>query len=166
MIMDDEVQPVNCAGGNVPDILVEFDDYLVAVEVTLSSGRRQYATETEPVTFHVGRCQHEEAMTGRKRKVYGLFIAPQINIHAANHYMQHIKILEVPGFGHVTVIPFELETWLDVLSFANSIGSLRTHALGRLLGSLENSAKDSSNVEKWLTSFHSSIEEWKSHIHN
>ncbi|GAG98749.1 unnamed protein product, partial [marine sediment metagenome] len=54
MTMDDNLQPVHCARGNVPDLVVEFDNYVVAVEVTLTRGRRQYMTETEPVTFHVG----------------------------------------------------------------------------------------------------------------
>jgi hypothetical protein len=161
MTMDDNLQPVDCARGNVPDILVEFDNYVVAVEVTLSTGRRQYMTETEPVTFHVGKCQHEE---NKKRKVYGLFIAPKINEHTANYFLQYVSALEVPGYGNVIVVPFDLDRWKDVLCFANSIGHLRSHALGELLASIENAAKNSNNVYEWLNSFPFVINEWKDNI--
>jgi len=164
MKMDDQMQPVNCAGGNVPDILVEFVDYIVAVEVTLSKGRRQYFTEPEPVTYHVGKCQQREKDSGTNRKVYGLFIAPTIEINAANHFLQHVKILKVPECGNVTVIPFSLEQWIDILSFANSVGYLRSHALGELLGSLENTAMEIDDVHNWLESFPSTINTWKTKV--
>ncbi|MFC1739134.1 AlwI family type II restriction endonuclease [Planctomycetota bacterium] len=164
MMMDDELQPVNCARGNVPDILVEFDKYVVAVEVTLSSGRRQYMTETEPVTFHVGKCQHEENYNGNKRKVYGLFIAPKINKHTAQYFLQYIDSLEVPDYGNVTVIPFDLVQWIDILSFANSISCLKTHQLGELLASIEDASKNSSDVDEWLNSFPISINKWKNYV--
>jgi len=166
MTMDDNLQPVDCAKGNVPDILVEFDNYVVAVEVTLTTGRTQYKSETEPVTFHVGKCQYEEKKSRNKRKVYGLFIAPQINKYAAHYFWQYIEKIEVPDFGNVIVIPFDLGKWIDVLCFANSIGRLQTHALGELLSSIEETAKNSSNVDEWLNSFSPAINKWKDKIIN
>ena len=164
MKMDDQLQPVDCARGNVPDILIDFDSYIVAMEVTLTHGRRQYFTETEPVTFHVGKCQHDEKSRGTNRKVYGLFVAPQINKHTANYLWQYISRMTVPDYGYVTVVPFNLDVWTDILRFANSFGYLRKHALGRLLGSIESLGKDAGDVEEWLNSFTSAIEAWKSYI--
>lgn len=164
MKMDDQLQPVDYARGKVPDILIDFDSYIVAMEVTLTHGRRQYMTETEPVTFHVGKCQHDEKSKGTNRKVYGLFVAPQIHRHAAHYFWQYISKIQVPDYGYVTVVPFELDSWTDILRFANSINYLRTHSLGRLLGSIESLGKNASDADEWLNSFPSAIEAWKSYI--
>ena len=162
--LDDSLQPVDCARGNTADIVAEFKNYAVAIEVTLTSGRRQYMTETEPVTFHVGRCQDEENRKGRKRKVYGLFIAPNISKHTANYFWQYVSKLEVPDYGNVTVVPIDLVTWKDILLFANSIGYLRDHALGDLLAAIEKSATDSNKYDTWLSSIPKLIETWKGQL--
>lgn len=164
MEMDDQLQPVDCARGKVPDILIDFDSYIVAMEVTLSHGRRQYMTETEPVTFHVGKCQHDEKLKGTNRKVYGLFMAPQIDRYAAHFFWQYISKIQVPDYGYVTVVPFDLESWTDILRFANSVGYLRKHSLGRLLGSIANLGKNTGDADEWLNSFPSAIEAWKSYV--
>jgi len=162
--LDDSLRPIDCAKGNTPDILAKFKNYVVAVEVTLTSGRRQYITETEPVTFHVGKCQKEENTSGNQRKVFGLFIAPQIHKHAAHYFQQYIKQLEVPDYGHVTVIPLDLATWKDILKFASSLGYLRDHALGELLASIEQSSTTAKNVEAWLVLIPKLIVKWKHQI--
>jgi len=164
MKLDDSLRPVDCARGNCPDIVAKFSDYIVAIEVTLTFGRRQYMTETEPVTFHVGRCQEEENTKGSKRKVYGLFIAPKINKHTANYFKQYIRLQEVPDFGNVTVVPIDLNMWKDILSFANSLGYLRDHALGELLAAVEKSGITASNVDVWLGSIPELVEIWKGQI--
>jgi len=164
LILDDSLRPIDCARGNCPDMVAKFTDYVVAVEVTLTGGRRQYMTETEPVTFHVGRCQEEERTSGSQRKVYGLFIAPSVNKHAANYFRQYISQLEVPDYGNVTVIPVDLDTWKNILNFASSLGYLRDHALGDLLAAIEQSASTTQNVDGWLASIPELIEIWKGQI--
>jgi hypothetical protein len=162
--MDDTLQPVDCARGNRPDILVEFGDYLLAVEVTLTSGRRQYITETEPVTFHVGKCQHEENISKKGRKVYGLFIAPNIHKHTAHYFHQYIQKMEVPDFGNVTVIPLDLKTWLSVLEFANSIGYVRRHDLGSLLVNIEREGLVAKDGDSWMNAIPEHISVWRDKI--
>ena len=162
--MDDTLQPVDCAPGNRPDAIAEFEDYLVAVEVTLAMGRRQYFTEAEPVTYHVGVCQNEEKSHGKGRKVYGLFIAPKIHKNAADHFYKHIQHLEVPDCGNVTVVPIDLNTWIEILEFANSLGYLRNHHLGELLADIEQKGLSSENVESWLETIPLSIITWMDRI--
>ncbi|GAH05409.1 unnamed protein product, partial [marine sediment metagenome] len=53
----------------------------------------------------------------KKRKVYGLFIAPKINEHAAHYFLQYYSALKVPNYGNVVIIPFDLDKWIDILSF-------------------------------------------------
>jgi hypothetical protein len=162
--LDDSLQPVDCARGNLSDLVAEFDKYVVAVEVTLSRGRRQYATETEPVTFHVGRYKKHELDSGGSRKVYGLFIAPTIDRNAAQYFHQYVKHLEVPDCGNVTVVPIDLNAWKDIFGFANSLGYLKDHALGELLHSIEESALKAKNGDEWLVAIPGNVSSWKAAI--
>jgi len=159
--LDDSLQPIDCAKGNSPDMLARFGDYSVVVEVTLSSGRRQYFTETEPVTFHVGKQQIAERAIRATCKVYGLFIAPKINPDAANHFRLHIREQKVPGCGNVTVIPIDLETWRSILLFANGLGYLKRHQLGSLLAAIEAAAEGKRDVESWLRIIPPAVLKWK-----
>ena len=49
---DDEGQPLSTAGGNMADIICEYDDFNLTVEVTTSSGAKQYEMEGEPIARH------------------------------------------------------------------------------------------------------------------
>jgi len=53
--IDQDFLPVGTAPGNGPDIVFEFDDMVVVVEVTLTSSSRQEAAEGEPVRRHVAK---------------------------------------------------------------------------------------------------------------
>jgi hypothetical protein len=84
--IDDDLQPYSPAPGKKADMEIEYNDSFIAlIEVTLSTGARQYDTEAEPVTRHVGRFQFEENSKQKPRVVYGLFIAPKINPSVLRH---------------------------------------------------------------------------------
>src|SRR5260364_235284 len=51
--IDQYFLPVCTAPGNCPALIFEFDDYVIAVEVTLTDNSRQEASEGEPVRRHV-----------------------------------------------------------------------------------------------------------------
>src|ERR1700722_10092817 len=48
-------QPLSTAPGNLPDIRIDYEEFQLIIEVTLSSGSRQYEMEGEPVARHFGR---------------------------------------------------------------------------------------------------------------
>ncbi len=52
---DDFGNPMSTAQGNMADIVCDYGDFGLTVEVTMQSGQRQYETEGEPVTRHL--CQ-------------------------------------------------------------------------------------------------------------
>ena len=71
---DDKGQPMSTAQGNTADIICDYGDFGLAVEVTMQSGQKQYETEGEPVSRHLAKLKKE---TGKDS--YCLFIAPKIN---------------------------------------------------------------------------------------
>ena len=68
--IDQDFLPVGTAPGNGPDLIFEFEDFVVVVEVTLTESSRQEAMEGEPVRRHVAAL-----VTKYDKPVYGLFLA-------------------------------------------------------------------------------------------
>jgi hypothetical protein len=44
---------MSTAQGNMADIVCDYEDFGLTVEVTMQGGQRQYETEGEPVTRHL-----------------------------------------------------------------------------------------------------------------
>src|SRR5690606_4244676 len=65
--IDQDFLPVGCAPGNGPDLIFEFDDFVIVVEVTLTENSRQEAAEGESVRRHVADLMEEHAGRTGKR---------------------------------------------------------------------------------------------------
>jgi len=120
--IDDDLKPLSTAPGNMADMEIEYNDsFVVLTEVTLSSGARQYDTEGEPVTRHIGRYQKQEMQSTVARTVYGLFIAPKINPATRDYFYVHLKHFSNPEFGgYLNIIILNTAQFIDVFSFCFS----------------------------------------------
>ena len=100
---DDYGKPLSTAAGNMSDIVCDYGDYMVCVEVTMQSGQRQYEMEGEPVTRHLGKLKKASG-----KPCYCLFVAPTINDACISHFftLHHLN-LEMYG-GKSTIIPLPL----------------------------------------------------------
>ncbi len=100
---DDFGNPMSTAQGNMADIVCNYDDFDLIVEVTMASGQKQYEMEGEPVSRHLGKLKKE---TGRE--TFGLFIAPTINEACiAQFYMLYHTNISYYG-GKSAIIPLPL----------------------------------------------------------
>ena len=79
--VDQDFMPVSTAPGNGPDLIAEFSDRIVVIEVTLSESSRQEAMEGEPVRRHVA-----DLMQQYDKPVVGLFIANRIDSNTAETF--------------------------------------------------------------------------------
>jgi hypothetical protein len=77
--IDQDFLPVGTAPGNGPDLLFEFEEFVLVVEVTLTGNSRQEAAEGEPVRRHVARAV--ERYEGKR--VFCLFIANKVDTNTA-----------------------------------------------------------------------------------
>ena len=82
--IDQDFLPIAPAPGRGPDLIFEFEDYVLVVEVTLTSSSRQEAAEGEPVRRHVAEIAEQHENTGKR--VYGLFIALNIDSNTAETF--------------------------------------------------------------------------------
>ncbi|MBQ9439899.1 MAG: AlwI family type II restriction endonuclease [Paludibacteraceae bacterium] len=100
---DDYGQPLSIAQGNMSDIVCDYGDFYVSVEVTMASGQRQYETESEPVSRHLGKLKKST-----NKPTYCLFIAPTINDACIAHFytLHHLSVSYYGGKS--TIIPLPL----------------------------------------------------------
>ena len=112
--LDDEGMPLFNAPGNMPDIICEYDDFDLTVEVTLSSGATQYNSESEPVARHLGN--HKKKTN---KDSYCLFIAPKVHPATIAHFFGLYKIdIEFYG-GKSKIIPLNLSDFSRMIKLAN-----------------------------------------------
>jgi hypothetical protein len=107
---DDFGNPMATAQGNMADIVCDYDDFGVLVEVTMQCGQRQYETEGEPVTRHLAKFKREI-----KKPAYCLFIAPKINESVIAHFYGLHKLNISYYGGSSTIIPLPLNVFLKMI---------------------------------------------------
>jgi hypothetical protein len=107
---DDFGNPMSTAQGNMADIVCDYGDFGLTVEVTMQTGQRQYETEGEPVTRHLAKFKKET-----KKPAYCLFIAPKINDACKAHfYALHKMNIKYYG-GTSTIVPLPLSVFIKMI---------------------------------------------------
>lgn len=115
--LDDKGQPMSTAAGNMSDIVCDYGDFGLAVEVTMQSGQKQYETEGEPVSRHLAKLKKE---TGKD--AYCLFIAPKINESCiAYFYALHTMNIAFYG-GKSVIVPLELDVFVNMVEQSYNAG--------------------------------------------
>lgn len=103
LIFDDFGRPLSTAQGNISDIVCDYGDYMLSVEVTMARGQKQYEMESEPVSRHLGKMKKTFG-----KPCYCLFIAPTINEACIAHfYALHNMNISFYG-GKSVIIPLPL----------------------------------------------------------
>ena len=118
--IDQDFLPVGTAPGNGPDLIFEFADFILVVEVTLTDNSRQEAAEGEPVRRHVARIVENNP----KKRVYGLFIANRVDTNT-------VETLRI-GFWYkaddsemaLQIVPVTLEQFEKIFSAGFSSGKI------------------------------------------
>ena len=102
---DDFGNPVSVAQGNMADIVCDYGDYILIVEVTMSKGQRQYDMEGEPVGRHLGRMKKTSG-----KPCYCLFVAPEINEACVAHFytLHNVNISYYGGKSAIVPLPLSL----------------------------------------------------------
>lgn len=107
---DDFGNPMSTAQGNMADIVCDYGDFGLTVEVTLQSGKKQYETEGEPVLRHLGKFKTES-----EKPSYCLFIAPRINTSVIAYFYSLHKVNLIEYGGKSTIIPLPLSVFIKMV---------------------------------------------------
>lgn len=151
--IDEDMRPVGTAPGGKPDMVMSYPDFLLVTEVTMMRGSRQEAAEGEPVRRHVSEVS---SRTADGREVYGLFVAPVIDLNTAETfrvgawYRQGVK-------SRLNILPFKLDVYIHMI--ASMVSKRRTPAELRQLLNRCLTARDS-EAPQWLQSIEQEVQNW------
>lgn len=154
-IMDIDGMPLNYAPGMKPDIEVEYDDFGLIVEVTMSSGNTQYNMEGEPVPRHFGKAK--EALG---KEMYCIFIAPKISEGTLAHYFSLNKMNTKLYGGKTKIIPLSIEQFIEFISAGIKDKFNDSIKLQCWLEQQWQSNQSCDDEDVWAETIKSSISEW------
>lgn len=145
LTFDDYGLPLATAAGNKADIVCDYGDFCLAVEVTLQAGQRQYETEGEPVARHLGRLKAD-----CKKPCYCLFVAPTVNEACIAHFytLQHLN-LNLYG-GTSTIVPITIKVLRAMLEAScQAIYTPKPEQVKALFEASQTIATNSNNEQEW-----------------
>ena len=116
--VDLQGMPLINAPGNKPDIVCEYKNYNIIVEVTIASGQKQYEMEGESVARHLGLHQKE-----KNKETYCIFITPSLSgATLAHFYTLHKTNISFYG-GKSKIVPMEVKDFNKILFSAFKAGN-------------------------------------------
>lgn len=148
--VDQDFLPVSCAPGGGPDMVFEFEDAIIVVEVTLTASSRQEAAEGEPVRRHVAHYAEKV-----NKPVFGLFIAVEIDSNTANTFRSGDWYLPNDSKLSLDIVPLTLNDFYEFLSSGRSRLSEMPRLLRQLL--IECRAKANQDAPQWKQSIRSIV---------
>lgn len=104
--IDPDFKPISHAASGTSDLIFEFDDFVLVVEVTLTQSSRQEAAEGEPVRRHMAQVVQDYVETGKD--VFGLFLAINIDTNTANTFRLGEWYLPDDSQIYVHIVPVSL----------------------------------------------------------
>lgn len=115
--IDQDYLPVGTAPGGGPDMIFEFEDYIIVIEVTMSTNSRQEAMEGEPVRRHVADIVMES-----NKPVYGVFVANKIDSNTAETFRIGVWYNQNDERMALKIVPFTLKQFSEYFKymFANN----------------------------------------------
>lgn len=156
--IDDAGQPLSTASGNVADIVCDYGEFGLTVEVTMQNGQRQYETEGEPVARHLAKYKKTA-----NKEAFCLFIAPQINEACVAHFYTLTKTNISYYGGKSIIVPLPLEVFMKMVENSYSAKFVPTpeHIKG-LFDFAKNSAEKSIDEKQWFNAVQEKALTWLS----
>jgi len=123
--------PVGCARSGSPDLVFEFENFALVVEVTLSSSSRQEAAEGEPVRRHVAKIADE--YLEKKKPVYGLFLALTVDTNTAETFRLAKWYRKDDSELSLKIVPLTLQQFANLFKAPSASGALDPALIEALL---------------------------------
>jgi len=126
----DGSEPIHTSSGLQPDLVVDFDDFILVIESTICSGPRQYDTETEPVIRHIARVVQEYKQKGNPKPVYAFFVAREIDPNVVEYFYVYYAFHKHPlAEEYITVIPLTVSQFKIMFQKLTETKSSANHIL-------------------------------------
>lgn len=153
--IDGDLLPRNTAAGGMPDLVAEFEDCTLVIEVTLSESSRQQAMEGSPVRKHVA-----DIMKSTNKPVFGLFVAKSIDPNTFYDFKQGVWYDDNKSQFNLHIIPLTIQQFYNC--FLNIFSKKKRDNLP-LLELLKKCDADRQNLDdlfKWQDAIVQRVEEF------
>lgn len=147
--------PLSTAVANKPDIEAEYEGFKIIIEVTMSSGSKQYEMEGEPVARHYGRLQKDS-----KVPVYCIFVAPKINENSLAHFFNTNRFNTKAYGGKTRIVPMSLEQFIEFMTIARDKGFNDSKILKAYLDGIIAKITAAEDEAIWFQHIGDSINTW------
>jgi hypothetical protein len=107
--VDNNFLPTHHAAGGKEDLIFEFNDFVLLVEVTYKTGHVQFEDETGQVYRHTINVMKKF----KEKEVYCLFLAPKINTNLVKGFMDYFMDNENEEF-HGKIVPMEINKFTRI----------------------------------------------------
>jgi hypothetical protein len=151
--IDQDFLPVAPAPGRGPDLIFEFEDYVLVVEVTLTSSSRQEAAEGEPVRRHVAEIAEQHENIGKR--VYGLFIALNIDSNTAETFKSGNWYKPDDSKLPLQIIPIRLDDFSKLFEAGFKAGRLTPNKIRELI--IECRALSNYDAPEWKSKINNEV---------
>lgn len=153
---DDKGQPMSTAAGNMADIICNYGNFGLAVEVTMQLGQKQYEMEGESVARHLAKLKKE---TGKD--AFCLFIAPKIN-EACIAYFYALHTMNIAFYGGCSVIvPLELDVFINMVEQSYRVGYVpNSEQVKGIFDYSMEQAKKSKDENEWYAKIKEKVLNW------
>lgn len=129
--IDQDFLPVGTAPGNSPDLIAEFRNFVIVIEVTLSESSRQEAMEGEPVRRHVADAVEKYSKQGKP--VFGLFIAKNIDSNTAETFRIGVWYNKEDKKLELNIIPFTIAQFKNIFEYLFRSGTASPDQMLRIM---------------------------------
>ena len=141
--VDQDFMPISVAPGSGPDMIADFGDYAIVVEVTLSESSRQEAMEGEPVCRHVA-----DVMETLRKPVFGLFVANRVDMNTVETFRTGAWYTKEGKYLQLHIVPFSLSQFVRYFRTLFEKGKASPNAIASLLKECD-SFRDACNAPDW-----------------
>src|SRR5699024_2431668 len=138
---------VATAPGGGADVIGEYIDSALVVEVTLTESSRQEAAEGEPVRRHVATIL--EKLEPQNKDVYGLFVARRIDTNTAETFRIGVWYLKNDRRVSLDIVPLTIAQLRNVLSAGVKEKRLDPSLLLSVIKTLSEVRKNTNGAPEW-----------------
>jgi len=159
--VDQDFLPLSHAPSRGPDMIFVFEDYVLVVEVTLTTSSRQEAAEGEPVRRHVAEiaAQYEEA----GKRVFCMFIALNIDSNTAETFKSGTWYKKDDTRLPLQIVPITLGDFIRLFRAGFETKRLSPHTIMQLL--MECRISSNQDAPEWKRKISAEVErfisKWK-----
>lgn len=144
--VDRDFLPISHAPGNGPDLVFEFADYVLVVEVTLLTSDRQATAEQVGVRRHV----YEIAKNIKTKPVYCLFLAPSIKNETARDFRKASYEEDDGSELNLTIIPITISTFMYTFRSLLDEAEPNSELFQTLINQCAEFATDAVSTTEWM----------------